>query len=610
MPSILPSFEYDIFISYRHNDNRSGWVTEFVNALQEELATTIKEPLSIYFDKNPHDGLLETHNVDKSLEGKLKCLIFIPIISQTYCDTKSFAWQHEFVAFNKLAKEDQFGRDIKLNNGNVASRILPIKIHDLDTEDKLTIENEIGGVLRAIEFIYKEPGVNRPLKISDDRTINQHKTDFRNQVNKVALAVKELLHSLSKPTSNPKNNPIKHQDASPKRKHLFTILIFFTLIISTVIIYYFPNKQDPAKSKLDETLDRAEKYLKESERYGDKRYEENALQAIQNVLMQDSLNERALFLMAFVRGTDTSEYYINKILSLNPNSKYGLLGKAGGLGEKMRSTEAKEILNHVLQIDPKNKDALAMLAFISLATQDYVNCWKYAKRHEEVTGEGLHDTLGEMFLQLGDFPRARYHFKLKQESMEFACADIENMQRVLLCEGDFDKLETMTDSICQVSKCSDCSFWRLRSKAHVGKFDEAARYTGASLAKMSKISWRLPAFVLLKTGKRDSAQQIAEEEIKFDKSKLADTAYTQTIPLYSLAAIHAMFGNSKESLTWLRLYADKGFEMGSEWYIAHDPLFDDLQKDPEFFADFIQIIQKAQARKNALREELRMREKD
>jgi hypothetical protein len=86
MSSLLTSFEYDIFISYRHNDNRSGWVTEFVNALQEELSATIKEPLTIYFDKNPHDGLLETHDVDDSLKEKLKCLIFIPIISQTFCE--------------------------------------------------------------------------------------------------------------------------------------------------------------------------------------------------------------------------------------------------------------------------------------------------------------------------------------------------------------------------------------------------------------------------------------------------------------------------------------------------------------------------------------------
>ena len=38
MPSLIPTFEYDIFISYRHNDNRSGWVTEFVNAYDEKLS--------------------------------------------------------------------------------------------------------------------------------------------------------------------------------------------------------------------------------------------------------------------------------------------------------------------------------------------------------------------------------------------------------------------------------------------------------------------------------------------------------------------------------------------------------------------------------------------
>ena len=73
-----------------------------------------------------------------------------------------------FAAFNKLAKEDQFGRDIRLAGGNVASRILPVKIHDLDPEDKTLLENELGGVLRCIEFIYKSAGVNRPLRANED----------------------------------------------------------------------------------------------------------------------------------------------------------------------------------------------------------------------------------------------------------------------------------------------------------------------------------------------------------------------------------------------------------------------------------------------------------
>ena len=200
MPTLVPGFEYDIFISYRHNDNRSGWVTDFVNALQEEIAATIKEPLSIYFDKNPHDGLLESHNVDKSLEGKLKCLVFIPIISQTYCDSKSFTWQHEFCAFNELVKEDQFGRDIRLSNGNVASRILPIKIHDLDVEDVSLIENEISGVLRPIEFIFRSPGVNRPLQSHEEHPQdNDNKIFYRDQINKVANAIKQLVYAINKP---------------------------------------------------------------------------------------------------------------------------------------------------------------------------------------------------------------------------------------------------------------------------------------------------------------------------------------------------------------------------------------------------------------------------
>src|SRR4030065_2703550 len=81
MPSVIEGYSYDIFISYRQKDNKQdGWVTEFVNQLKGELEATFKEDISIYFDENPTDGLLETHNVDKSLEGKLNCLVLIPII--------------------------------------------------------------------------------------------------------------------------------------------------------------------------------------------------------------------------------------------------------------------------------------------------------------------------------------------------------------------------------------------------------------------------------------------------------------------------------------------------------------------------------------------------
>jgi TolB-like protein/Flp pilus assembly protein TadD len=260
MPSVIPGFEYDIFISYRHKDNKGGhWVTEFVDALRTELEATIKEDISIYFDENPHDGLLDTHNVDKSLEGKLKCLILIPIVSQTYCDTKSFAWQHEFCAFNKIAKKDSFGRDIKLANGNVASRILPIKIHNIDADDKALLESELDGALRSIEFIYKSSGVNRPLRSNEEHPDNNiNHTIYRDQINKVANAIKEIIVAIGNPTST---KPVpsfrsferKNFERSGKKSKILAItgLSLLLVALTSYGIFYFvlPHKIElPDKS--------------------------------------------------------------------------------------------------------------------------------------------------------------------------------------------------------------------------------------------------------------------------------------------------------------------------------------------------------------------------
>ena len=200
MTSIIEGFNYDIFISYRQKDNKhDGWVTEFVSNLKGELESTFKEDIGVYFDINPHDGLLETHDVDASLKEKLKCLIFIPVLSRTYCDPKSFAWVNEFMTFVKQATDDQYGLKVKLPNGNITSRVLPITIHDLDSDDASLCESVLRGFVRGIDFIYKEAGVNRPLTPYDDPKTNLNKTRYRNQINKVALAIKEIITAIKKP---------------------------------------------------------------------------------------------------------------------------------------------------------------------------------------------------------------------------------------------------------------------------------------------------------------------------------------------------------------------------------------------------------------------------
>jgi TolB-like protein len=259
MSSIIEGYDYDIFISYRQNDNKyDGWVTEFVDNLNKELEANIKEKVSVYFDINPQDGLLETDSVDKSLEDKLKCLIFIPIISRTYCDPKSFAWQHEFCAFFKLAIEDRFGRDIRLSSGNVASRVLPVKIHDLDSEDKALLENELGAVLRSIEFIYKSAGVNRPLRANEDHPQdNLNKTYYRDQINKVANAVKEIITALKKQGQRLEEAPKQDFVAKPALQKNPNPKIIIGSISALVLIilgvFFIPNFIKPTK-QIEKTI--------------------------------------------------------------------------------------------------------------------------------------------------------------------------------------------------------------------------------------------------------------------------------------------------------------------------------------------------------------------
>ncbi len=243
MPSRLPGFEYDIFISYRQNDNRSGWVTDFVRALEEELAATFMEPVSIYFDKDLQHGLLETHDVDKSLEGKLKCLVFVPIISQTYSDPKSYAWQHELCAFNRQAREDGLGQSVKLASGNVAGRILPIRIHDLDAVDKSRIESEIGP-LRGIEFIFRSPGVNRPLSPADRREENSTRVFYRDQINKVANALKEILIAIPQqgqntPSASKSVSPVHDVDKGTRKKLSRAAVAVIGLFLAAFIYFYW-----------------------------------------------------------------------------------------------------------------------------------------------------------------------------------------------------------------------------------------------------------------------------------------------------------------------------------------------------------------------------------
>jgi class 3 adenylate cyclase len=205
--SILPGFDHDIYISYRTNDNKyDGWVTEFAAKLDRELGAMLKDKLSIYFEKDP----------EKSEDlKKVRSLIFIPIVSMTYCDTSSPVWKGEFKGFQEASKTDTIGNFVKLPSGNMASRVMPVKIHDIDSDDVKLLESELSGGLRSVDFIYREDGVNRPLRpVDDDKIPHAHGPLYRNQINKLANAIKDMINGIKLKDKAPSEDVSTYQPSA------------------------------------------------------------------------------------------------------------------------------------------------------------------------------------------------------------------------------------------------------------------------------------------------------------------------------------------------------------------------------------------------------------
>jgi TolB-like protein len=120
---------------------------------------------------------------------------------------------------------------------------LPIKINDLDPEDKTLLETEIGGVLRSIEFIYKSSGVNRPLRANEDHPQdNLNKTYYRDQINKVANAVKEIITAIKKNNQQEGKVPKEVVIANlgqPKKFKLKVIIASFLFLVLIMLGYFF-----------------------------------------------------------------------------------------------------------------------------------------------------------------------------------------------------------------------------------------------------------------------------------------------------------------------------------------------------------------------------------
>jgi hypothetical protein len=130
---------------------------------------------------------------------------------------------------------------------------------ELDNDDLRFFENETGSPLRSLDFIFlTSAGVNRPLRINEERpSDNLNKTLYRDQINKVANAIKELILALKTDNHisgtvkalnhrsdlsllNVYSNSVKEKYPRKNRlKHiLLPLALVITLAVSAFIVYH------------------------------------------------------------------------------------------------------------------------------------------------------------------------------------------------------------------------------------------------------------------------------------------------------------------------------------------------------------------------------------
>ena len=138
----------------------------------------------------------------------------------------------------------------------MASRVLPFKFMSLVRKTENSWKRQLVGYLRGIEFIYKEPGVNRPLKPVRQPENDQNKTYYRNQINKVANAISEIIEGTKNPSSSEKAvkkvvQPENKQSKWYKKRHILYGAVLLVLLIVASLLFI------PRLNKSTENLEKS-----------------------------------------------------------------------------------------------------------------------------------------------------------------------------------------------------------------------------------------------------------------------------------------------------------------------------------------------------------------
>jgi len=197
----MPSFTNDIFISYRHIDNRpvsgsTGWIDDFTEKLRAQLAFKLGYDPIIWRDPTITGGEYFADVILKEIE---KSKVLISILSPGYVDSNSPWCRRELSEFCHLAE-----RTIGVRIGEKSRCIKVVKSFLAREQHPLELQGLLG-----YEFYEEDEQLHRPRDFSYLPDGYQYKR-YLDKIDQLAWDISQLLKTMEHPQSSLSPQDIDH----------------------------------------------------------------------------------------------------------------------------------------------------------------------------------------------------------------------------------------------------------------------------------------------------------------------------------------------------------------------------------------------------------------
>jgi tetratricopeptide (TPR) repeat protein len=139
--------------------------------------------------------------------------------------------------------------------------------------------------------------------------------------------------------------------------------------------------------------------------------------------------------------------HFDRVLALEPDDRFGLLGKGNSLNALGRLDEAERHLGRVLALDPSNPYAMAELALVAYNRGDDDAAERLFGQAMEIEPERYtcpHEGLGLVYLRRGENEHAQTHFERAIEvNPDIEYAKYNGLARIHLAQGRLDQAESL-----------------------------------------------------------------------------------------------------------------------------------------------------------------------